>query len=324
MQAFTKEEVAPPVQPNPRGANDWQCPNESCINHLKMVFGRHVNCPSCNAPRTMPEWYAKEELIPDRANDWQCPNEGCINHSKMVFGRHTSCPSCGTARNATKAGDWLCPNTSCINSKNLVFARNTHCPNCGSPKPMTKGPMTVPRQHVLQFPPMMPTLFCPPAPTVSGKGCKGVNGDWKCPNPSCVNHVRMVFGKNMLCPQCGSPKSIPMPVMQVAMGKGSQGDWQCPKPDCVNHVRMVFGKHDNCPQCGSDKLPQVRWDAAQEPFPEVFGRPGDWQCPNSECINHRKLVFAKNTECPKCGSPPVEALRTVPARGDGRSRSPYR
>merc|ERR1719277_727027 len=30
---------------------------------------------------------------------------------------------------------------------------------------------------------------------------------------------------------------------------------------------------------------------------------GDWQCPNTACINHTKMVFASKTMCPKCGTP---------------------
>jgi hypothetical protein len=48
------------------------------------------------------------------------------------------------------------------------------------------------------------------------------------------------------------------------------------------------------------------------------GRPGDWQCPNTECINNKKMVFAKNESCPQCGEIKPDLA------GRERSRSPRR
>lgn len=31
-------------------------------------------------------------------------------------------------------------------------------------------------------------------------------GDWQCPNSSCANHLRFVFGSKVACPLCGAPK----------------------------------------------------------------------------------------------------------------------
>jgi hypothetical protein len=100
------------------------------------------------------------------------------------------------------------------------------------------------------FMPMMPMgkgggampLFQPMMAMPMGKGgCGGKGaGDWQCPNRDCVNHNRMVFGKNDSCPQCGSLK-----------GARNQGDWKCPNEDCMNHHKLVFAKHDSCPKCGS-------------------------------------------------------------------------
>mmetsp|Transcript_31144 Transcript_31144/g.61161 ORF Transcript_31144/g.61161 Transcript_31144/m.61161 type:complete len:371 (+) Transcript_31144:83-1195(+) len=32
-------------------------------------------------------------------------------------------------------------------------------------------------------------------------------------------------------------------------------------------------------------------------------RPGDWCCPNPQCINHRNCVYGSKSVCPKCGCP---------------------
>merc|ERR1719361_1704850 len=104
-------------------------------------------------------------------------------------------------------------------------------------------------------------------------GLHGLQGDWKCPNKACINHVRFVFAKNSHCPQCGLPKSMAMAT------NTHQGEWQCPNTSCMNHRKMVFGKHSECPLCSSSRN-------------QPIGRPGEWQCPNQDCINHKKMVFA--------------------------------
>merc|ERR1719277_1989890 len=43
------------------------------------------------------------------------------------------------------------------------------------------------------------------------------------------------------------------------------------------------------------------------------GNPGDWQCPNAACMNHSKMVFAKNASCPKCGAPKPTGLPNLAA-----------
>lgn len=103
-------------------------------------------------------------------------------------------------------------------------------------------------------------------------------------------------------------------------------DWQCPNADCVNHLKMVFGTKETCPKCGAAK----DWNPEPEPLEDVFQReagllsldeeletggaavpgrgvqggerPEDWPCPNTNCLNHLKLVFGKKTACPKCGT----------------------
>lgn len=301
--------------------NDWLCPNEECINHTKYVFGKRASCPACGTARD-----AK------RVGDWLCPNQSCVNSKNCVFASKSSCPRCGTpkpavgrsaargmqpmrgmqtpmrgshpyqaaaapwARNNTQyspmplassatGGDWQCPNGGCINHVKGVFAKNASCPKCGSQKPM-----------------LMPMH----AHGGASAGRGGAPGDWQCPNPGCLNHTKMVFGKNETCPKCGSEKPNP------ALAHGREGDWQCPNPGCLNHTKLVFGKNETCPKCGAEKT----LDAFQGGKSSGKGA-ADWQCPNPDCQNHRNKVFGKHDSCPKCGE-------ERPGGGRGRSRSPRR
>lgn len=130
--------------------------------------------------------------------------------------------------------------------------------------------------------------------------------DWQCPNPSCINHTKMVFASKESCPKCGSSRDGGY-AGQAAYGgaavaaNGQQGrasagmcggdmpgDWQCSNTACINHTKMVFAKHNACPSCSTAK------NAKQ---------PGDWQCPNKQCLNNKNTVYASKTSCPKCGSP---------------------
>merc|ERR1719188_2304068 len=95
-------------------------------------------------------------------------------------------------------------------------------------------------------------------------------GDWQCPNASCLNHHKMVFGKNASCPKCGAPK----PAMGSSLMGGALG-------------ALIQGI-----------LPGVNLGgAAPAPAPMKSrggSNPGDWRCPNTDCMNHRSLVFAKH------------------------------
>lgn len=302
---------------------DWQCPTPSCINHLKMVFGTKIACPKCGANRDDPVVQVEAEggIRPEKGmqggdmpHDWQCPNEQCKNNTKMVFGKHLSCPACGTARNAAKPGDWLCPNVSCQNHKNTVFASKIQCPRCGTPRPGTG--MALPQMRMMGPQVMggragqaqMPqVIIAQPGPggtlqldlralttLLGGAAAGGItlagaapNGDWQCPNTLCVNHSKMVFAKNQTCPKCGSAKAAaaaaPQMVSIAPMGMKMAGV-----------MGGMVGKGGRGPQ------------------------PGDWKCPNAECVNHKNHVFAKHTSCPSCGS-------EKPAGGGhavDRSRSP--
>eukprot|EP00930_Biecheleria_cincta_P053255 TRINITY_DN3866_c0_g1_i1.p1 TRINITY_DN3866_c0_g1~~TRINITY_DN3866_c0_g1_i1.p1 ORF type:complete len:395 (+),score=48.54 TRINITY_DN3866_c0_g1_i1:52-1185(+) len=320
---------------------DWACPNPSCQNHTRKVFGSKTACPKCGTEKDaiIPE--ATDENRPskgmqggDMDSDWPCPNEECINHTKYVFGKRASCPSCGTARDAQRVGDWLCPNTNCVNSRNCVFASKTSCPKCGTPKPalgrnagrggrhvqshagmqpMRGAPAAIRGVHAYQaaMPVVRNVVAYAPAPLASSANAM----DWQCPNRGCVNHVKGVFAKKDSCPKCGSGKPMPMPLPRYGGGGGASagrggapGDWQCPNTGCLNHVKMVFGKNETCPKCGAEK-----------PDPALaHGRAGDWQCPNSGCLNHAKLVFGKHETCPKCGADkPLEPPRGGRSGGGG-------
>jgi len=270
------------------GAGDWPCPDVSCVNHTKLVFGSKAQCPKCGAARdgpppvsdnmySMPFSPQSTEQFQtmkgmqggDSTEDWQCPNTGCINHTKMVFGRKASCPKCGTARNAKQPGDWQCPNPNCLNHTNTVFARNPQCPKCGAPRMGSCAP------QILQM--IQPFM-----------GDKGK-------------------GKGFFNPMAGGG------------GHGSNpGDWQCPNSSCINNSKMVFGKHESCPKCGTAKMPAFGGKGGKGG--KGSDNPGDWQCPNTDCLNHRNKVFAKHTTCPQCGQ---DRPGDFGAR-QGRSRSPYR
>lgn len=305
---------------------DWQCPNPNCVNHTKMVFGSRTHCPKCNTAQGDIYQDCQKATMGmqggDMPGDWMCPNVNCINNSKLVFGRHPSCPRCGTARNAKQPGDWVCPNQSCINSKNTVFASKPTCPKCGHPRPGT-----IPQAALGYFgfngdgTPMMRQMV---QMGQVGQMRQGQPSDWQCPNSICVNHSKMVFGKNSSCPKCGSPKPAGGSIGGSFGGlvSGQPGDWQCPNASCQNNTKMVFAKHTSCPKCGSPKPTQAAtlnntlgamgatmggaMGGAMGGMGGVGGmmrggNPGDWQCPDATCMNHAKMVFAKHTNCPQCG-----------------------
>lgn len=197
----------------------------------------------------------------DMPGDWQCPNPTCINNKKMVFGKKASCLSCGSARNAQRPGDWLCPNSQCLNHRNNVFATRVTCPKCGTPRPMGGARAAMTQAYLA---PSQPMVHAPqpasvrqfsnaqfnsaysggmgpsPGSALSARG--GHPADWQCPNPSCVNHRRMVFARHTSCPQCGANKQ--------PQGIGGNGDWQCPSQECINHRNKVFASKSSCPSCG--------------------------------------------------------------------------
>jgi len=223
----------------------------------------------------------------ERPADWQCPNTGCVNHTKMVFGTKTSCPKCGAT-----PGD-------------AAFAEG-------------------------------PGLGYEQSGRESLHGLQGgdMPGDWACPNADCINSKKLVFGKNDACPKCGTARNAKQP-----------GDWRCPNAQCLNHKSNVFASKMSCPKCGTMRpgsagmgmgmFPQamvaggcgggrvgmLAMQMSQMPMmmasPRIVGggkgggangTPGDWQCPNANCMNHSKMVFASKSSCPKCGSARPSAM----------------
>mmetsp|Transcript_4521 Transcript_4521/g.9090 ORF Transcript_4521/g.9090 Transcript_4521/m.9090 type:complete len:313 (-) Transcript_4521:77-1015(-) len=306
------------------GAGDWQCPNEQCINHTKMVFASKTTCPKCGASKDDPPMdmgfmgmgmdsmgmdgprAEKGMQGGDMPDDWQCPNQTCINHTKMVFGKRTSCPSCGTARNATRPGDWQCPNQQCVNNRNTVFGSKLTCPKCGTPRP-------------------------------GGGGAPPARGGAMGPGPGALPGVAALQNMRHQLPPAvqGALNALP-PQIQSLLGLadnggcgggggggghgGQMGDWQCPNVQCMNNRKMVFAKNASCPKCGSAKPAPGKGGGGGKGKGGGGGTdPGDWECPNPECLNSRNKVFAKHSNCPKCGSekPDDGFLRA-------RSRSPYR
>lgn len=204
-------------------------------------------------------------MVADREGDWQCPNTSCVNHNNMVFGKNASCPKCGTAKNATKAGDWACPNTQCVNHKNTVFARRSTCPKCGSSKPASfgmQGSSQMQQQMQMQMQMQMQQMMQMQMMQMQNKVGGNNTGDWSCPNASCINNSKMVFGTKSSCPKCGASKPMPMPMMMSmpmdkrrggGQGGSNPGDWKCPNLECRNHRNHVFAKHDECPECGMER-----------------------------------------------------------------------
>lgn len=126
-------------------------------------------------------------------------------------------------------------------------------------------------------------------------------GDWQCPNVDCINHTKLVFGRNASCPSCGAVQHAVNP-----------SDWICPNLSCINHKNTVFGSKSFCPKCGAAKPNGKGAGKGVVGKGAQLGKganganganAGDWACPNTACINSSRMVFARNAECPKCGTP---------------------
>lgn len=290
---------------------DWPCPNANCVNNQKLVFASKASCPKCGASRDDDSFFSEGRsggefgsprvnggvVGGDNPDDWQCPNQDCMNHTKMVFAKHSACPACGTARNAKQPGDWQCPNVNCVNNRNTVFASKVSCPKCGSLRP-TRG--VGGRAQPMPLPVMMNHRVRMHQPVMSHMGFRG------------GNFANTQFAMPMAMVQM--PMRMPRMAQVQVPPSGNPMDWRCPSRDCVNNRRMVFAKHESCPQCGTPK--PVGGSTGSIGRGGGGSNPADWQCPNQDCLNHKNKVFAKHSSCPSCGSP-------APARS-GRSRSPYR
>jgi len=177
-----------------------------------------------------------------------------------------------------------------------------------------------------------------------GGGSQSGDGDWACPNVSCINHSKLVFARKATCPKCGAPRSMPM-VGSMTYGKGAgavsngmfgagafgagRGAGMFPSPGFAGVAGLGGG-------CGGGPS-TADWQCSNQLCVNhrtmVFGRhdscpkcgtaknarePGDWQCPNASCVNNRNTVFARKTECPKCGTArPLSAGAQPPPRHPG-------
>mmetsp|Transcript_50823 Transcript_50823/g.128178 ORF Transcript_50823/g.128178 Transcript_50823/m.128178 type:complete len:362 (-) Transcript_50823:27-1112(-) len=343
-------------------AGDWQCPNPQCLNHHKFVFGTKTHCPKCGcAPGEVIQGSVSVKAEAgmqggDMASDWSCPNTNCINHTKFVFGKNPACPKCGTARNAKMPGDWRCPNAKCANHTNTVFASKVTCPKCGSPRPggMGQAMGKLPQAAFGGITPMMQQAQpgrlgdwqCPNASCMNN--AKMVFGKYdscpKCGSPKPAGGPNLGEALGALL------KGIGVNVGNVGLGginlgggvqqvqQGQNGDWQCPNASCMNHTKMVFGKNASCPKCGSPKPSGAPMTGGAlgalmqgiglnvgggRPTQSRGGsNPGDWRCPNPNCVNNRKLVFAKHQACQQCGA--EKPMVGYDDGGADRSRSPHR
>jgi len=314
---------------------DWQCPNVSCVNSTRMVFGSKAECPKCGAPKE--EAFNEPAVSDERPTDWQCPNESCVNHTRMVFGSKAECPKCGASKDDIYDGGYQEPQMrrSAPPSRSFVAMKvlpeREVVPGGYRVAPMARG-----REDRYHEEPL------PERGMVGGD----MEDDWACPDANCINHTKMVFGKKASCPACGTARNAKTP-----------GDWLCPNTECVNSRNTVFASKMSCPKCGTQKplfgnsksRPSVapapspramtvsvrplpvrsqtgaRAPSRPVPMPRVQmapvvsgapGAPGDWQCPNSDCLNHKRMVFGKNDACPKCG-----AEKPVPRGRGGRGGS---
>mmetsp|Transcript_12830 Transcript_12830/g.14995 ORF Transcript_12830/g.14995 Transcript_12830/m.14995 type:complete len:242 (-) Transcript_12830:116-841(-) len=225
-----------------------------------MVFGTKTVCPQCGASKgqeglTAVSGNTTSQMKLQYPSFQEAPGTAPDIFSTPFSGGGATC----------REGDWHCPNAGCVNSTNLVFGRNDACPRCGTPKPGDKpGAKATAAVAALQYLPL-PKSMSPLDITAfnlattmmahlnSQPGLNGRPGDWQCPNRECVNHKRMVFAKNEMCPQCGASKPSP-----VGLKAGNPHDWQCPNSECQNHRNYVFAKHEMCPRCGTSKDQSLR------------------------------------------------------------------
>eukprot|EP00747_Dinoflagellata_sp_TGD_P092668 gnl/TRDRNA2_/TRDRNA2_165490_c4_seq3.p1 gnl/TRDRNA2_/TRDRNA2_165490_c4~~gnl/TRDRNA2_/TRDRNA2_165490_c4_seq3.p1 ORF type:complete len:285 (-),score=21.01 gnl/TRDRNA2_/TRDRNA2_165490_c4_seq3:56-841(-) len=257
------------------------------------------------------------------------------------------------------AGDWNCPNMNCMNSHKKVFASKQACPKCGSRRPGTRAAKEAQAaaaaaaaatvslgtaDHLGAIASMMsPQMIAHAA---------NPHGDWQCPNVSCINNQKMVFGKNTSCPSCGtaknatrvgdwlyalnrsqspsSPSQGKAPVMAAAPSPFVPFSLAAPAMPAMAIGGQAQMNDWQCPNSSCinhmrlvfqrhTSCPQCGEEKPSAAALPMRGQPGDWQCPNPDCINNRKLVFGSKATCPNCGSEKPNAMEN----GRGRSRSPY-
>lgn len=157
------------------------------------------------------------------------------------------------------------------------------------------------------------SAFDPAKPLLAGTLIAD-SGDWQCPNSNCVNSRNMVFASKTHCPKCGTPK--PRAAFSRSHGVGTAVPSSIPgltasptTSSATNAVVAAQMLQYGLPlpylpvtsQLGVASLPG---SLATQTDGSLTGlsRPGDWQCPNEACVNHKRLVFAKKDQCPQCGS----------------------
>lgn len=254
------------------GENDWPCPNVECINHTRLVFGRKTSCPACHTARN-----AKQP------GDWQCPNVQCVNHKNTVFAKNTICPKCHCPRPGTQ------PQMPVPTRRGEPprFSAGRAPPRYAAPPMMQHpGDLVSTLQDMLKNPTAAQVVLGALAaaiPQLAGQSVSGSGvqpspvhhgrppnpqagsfnpGDWQCPRPDCINHVRKVFARHEVCPQCGSRKAQQF---QPPHSRNERpDDWACPNTGCKNHRNKVFARHQHCPECGQ---PKPEFDVARSRSP---------------------------------------------------------
>ncbi len=160
------------------------------------------------------------------------------------------------------------------------------------------------------------SAFDPAKPLLAGTLIAD-SGDWQCPNSNCVNSRNMVFASKSHCPKCGTPK----PRAAFSRSHGNTGSiavthssipglTATPTTSPVVTAQMLqyglpLSYLPMTSQLGVASLPvgaTLPTAGATQTGLAGLSRPGDWQCPNEACVNHKRLVFAKKDQCPQCGS----------------------
>mmetsp|Transcript_22233 Transcript_22233/g.48603 ORF Transcript_22233/g.48603 Transcript_22233/m.48603 type:complete len:143 (-) Transcript_22233:120-548(-) len=114
---------------------DWACPNSSCINNRKMVFGKNSSCPKCGTPKPSGGNYGMGGGMGGCGMGGMGGGMGGCGMGCMGGGMGGMGGMGMRNRGGSNPGDWRCPNPECMNSRNQVFAKHSHCPRCGTEKP---------------------------------------------------------------------------------------------------------------------------------------------------------------------------------------------
>ncbi|CAJ0823639.1 9708_t:CDS:2 [Entrophospora sp. SA101] len=130
-------------------------------------------------------------------------------------------------------------------------------------------------------------------------------GDWIC--SICQFHN---FSSRRTCFKCNTINPNPLPVVQQVPHNFTQGDWMCPNLPCSFHN---YASRTQCLRCGTYKPsgngnygqsststpPLSITSSTSSTSSGISFRPGDWICPNPNCIFQN---FASRTQCMRCGT----------------------